>query len=138
MSKGTYGLGVELTTDSLIAIGALGEIQFDAGGYVYVGSAFGPGGFARVDRHRELATGARDARHWHIDYLLANPTTELIQVGKTAGADRECSIAQALPGTPVAEFGASDCDCSSHLIAVPRDRTLQSVLSEQYETIESA
>jgi len=42
-----------------------------SGNYLYVGSAFGPGGLAsRIGRH--LSSGAK-VRHWDIDFLLASP-----------------------------------------------------------------
>ncbi|GAB3680164.1 DUF123 domain-containing protein [Salinarchaeum chitinilyticum] len=113
---GTYSLLVELPEPTAIEIGALGEIVFEAGQYAYTGSAFGPGGFARIDRHRELAAGERDVRHWHVDYLLGQPDARIESVWISPGADRECAIAGSLPGDAVAGFGASDCDCETHLV----------------------
>ncbi|SDQ38916.1 GIY-YIG nuclease family protein [Natronobacterium texcoconense] len=116
---GTYVLVVDVSRSSTIEVGALGEREFAAGTYAYVGSAFGPGGFARVDRHRELARGDRDARHWHVDYLLGHPATTLETVVRFPDEDRECELAGRLPGEPVDTFGASDCDCSAHLLETP-------------------
>lgn len=115
---GTYVLAIEVSNAMAIDVGALGELEFAAGTYAYVGSAFGPGGFARVDRHRELACGKRNARHWHVDYLLGHPETSLEAVVTFSGEDRECELATSLPGDPVSTFGASDCDCQAHLLAV--------------------
>jgi len=70
VTGGTYTLVLELDRADSIEVGALGEHRFPAGWYAYTGSAFGTGGFARVDRHYELAAGERSTRHWHIDYLL--------------------------------------------------------------------
>lgn len=115
-SGGTYSL--LLTVDpTTIDVGALGDRTLDAGTYVYTGSAFGPGGFARVDRHRAIATGERDVRHWHVDYVLGAPATTLTGVWTSPGDDRECAIATELPGTTVDGVGASDCDCDAHLLA---------------------
>lgn len=136
VTSGTYGLLIERSTNGTIEVGALGERSFPSGTYVYVGSAFGPGGFARIERHREVAAGDRATRHWHIDYLLGDPDSMLSAVGKTPGEDRECAIAQSLPGTPIDSFGASDCDCGSHLSQLPSGASPGSVLSEQYERIE--
>ena len=52
---GTYLLAVAVDDPATVEVGALGERAFDAGTYAYVGSAFGPGGFSRVDRHRSAA-----------------------------------------------------------------------------------
>lgn len=121
---GSYVLGIDVPRGLAIEVGALGELTFPAGTYAYVGSAFGPGGFARVDRHRELARGDRTARHWHVDYLLCTPSTRLASALTFPGEDRECALAGALPGEPVAGFGASDCACESHLLALPAGTTL--------------
>jgi len=115
MSGGTYTLVIELQERATIEVGALGEQPFEPGWYAYVGSAHGPGGFARVDRHRELAAGERDARHWHVDYLLGHPAARIETVERTADVDAECRLAAALDGTPIPSFGCSDCGCDSHL-----------------------
>lgn len=116
---GSYVLLIEVPRAASLEVGALGEREFDAGAYAYVGSAFGPGGFARIDRHRELARGERETRHWHVDYLLGHPATTLEDAITFPDADRECELAGLLPGEPVPAFGASDCDCPGHLLAAP-------------------
>lgn len=113
--EGSYSLVIEQPGPATVEVGALGTHRFEPGWYVYTGSAFGPGGFARVDRHRELAHGERDARHWHIDYLLGHPGSTIRTVVTTPDADVECAVAGRLPAGPVPDFGASDCDCHSHL-----------------------
>lgn len=118
-SGGTYVLEIALARPATIEVGALGDREFAAGTYAYVGSALGPGGFSRVERHRELARGDRDVRHWHVDYLLGHPESSLESVVTVPGEDRECELAASLPGTAVPGFGASDCDCSAHLLDVP-------------------
>ncbi|SEO87841.1 Uri superfamily endonuclease [Halogranum amylolyticum] len=112
---GTYTLVVDLPETATIDVGALGDCRFPAGGYAYTGSAFGPGGLSRVDRHRRVATGDHDVRHWHVDYLLGHPSTSVVAVVVTRGVDVECAVAQRLGDGPLEEFGASDCDCESHL-----------------------
>lgn len=116
---GTYVLAIDVPRPLTLQVGALGDVAFRAGTYAYVGSAFGPGGFARIDRHRELARGERDTRHWHVDYLLGHAATTLESVVTYPDADRECELAARLPGEPVPDFGASDCGCRSHLLATP-------------------
>jgi len=88
MDGGTYTLLVELATDCTVGFGAAGERHLSAGWYAYTGTAFGPGGFARVDRHARVAAGHNDARHWHVDYLLGHPHTRLV---KTYGRRRSLS-----------------------------------------------
>ena len=112
---GTYALVFELPRAVDLTVGALGTHAFPAGGYVYVGSALGSGGFARVDRHRRVATGRHDVRHWHVDYLAGHPDSRLRGVRTLPGLDAECAVAARLPSGPVPRFGASDCNCESHL-----------------------
>jgi len=115
---GTYTLVLELADPATLDVGALGPREFDAGGYAYTGSAFGPGGFARVERHRELCAGDRTTRHWHVDYLLGHDDVTVESVVKTPGRDVECAVSRALAAvaTRIPGFGASDCDCQSHLV----------------------
>ncbi len=122
---GTYVLVIERSEETDIEVGALGPRSFRAGAYAYVGTAFGPGGFARIDRHCELARGDRDVRHWHIDYLLGHPDSHLTCTITFPDVDRECELADRLPGDRIAGFGASDCDCSAHLLAVPDVETVR-------------
>ncbi|WP_459193098.1 GIY-YIG nuclease family protein [Halosimplex sp. J119] len=129
-AEGTYTLVLELGAPATIEVGALGAREFDAGWYAYTGSAFGPGGFTRVERHRELCAGERDARHWHVDYLLGHPDVTVEAVGRTPDEDVECEVSRTLAGEQsggdgddaearerVPAFGASDCDCDSHLVS---------------------
>jgi len=112
---GTYTLLLDLPETVDVAVGALGTHRFPAGAYAYTGSALGSGGFTRVDRHRRVAAGDHDVCHWHIDYLTGHPDTTLVGVVTSPGVDAECAIARRLPAGPVDGFGASDCDCRSHL-----------------------
>ncbi len=116
-TNGTYTLLVELQDSAEIEFGAKGIRELDAGWYAYTGSAFGQGGFSRVDRHRRVASGENDVRHWHIDYLLGHGRTELVGDVRTEGEDVECDVARELDGevTSISGIGASDCDCDTHL-----------------------
>ncbi|QKY15707.1 GIY-YIG nuclease family protein [Halorubrum sp. CBA1229] len=118
---GTYTLLVEVAAPAGIEVGALGERRFDAGAYAYTGSALGAGGFSRVDRHRRIARGDHDVRHWHVDHLLGHPAARIDRVVRSVGADVECAVADRLPAGPVDGFGASDCDCPSHLAGAEGD-----------------
>jgi Uri superfamily endonuclease len=114
---GTYTLLLRLPDPVEIGVGALGTHALPVGAYAYTGSALGSGGFARVDRHRRVAAGDHDTRHWHIDYLTGHPTIELVGVVTSPGVDAECAVADRLPEGPIDGFGASDCGCRSHLAA---------------------
>jgi endonuclease-3 len=119
MPKGTYTLLIDLHEPATVEFGAAGVYDLRAGWYAYTGSAFGSGGFSRVERHRELAAGERDARHWHVDYLLGHPESQIVEVVKTVGEDVECHVSRKLDESaecePLGGLGASDCNCDSHL-----------------------
>jgi len=109
--KGSYVLLIQLPEGQRITIGSLKAIYFPRGYYAYVGSAMG--GFkSRLNRHLK----SDKKPHWHIDYLLEKASISEIILCETK--DRaECAVAQAfshqfdsIPG-----FGASDCQCPSHL-----------------------
>jgi len=62
---GTYALVLRFSKRLEIIVGKLGVLSVQAGYYVYVGSALGPGGLAaRVGRHCRREKALR----WHVDY----------------------------------------------------------------------
>lgn len=128
---GSYLLIIDCERSTDIEVGALGTRSFEAGVYAYVGSAFGPGGLSRVDRHRRIAAGEHDVRHWHVDYLLGADVTTLATVETVVDRDVECALATALEEAGcrcVDSFGASDCDCVSHLWGPTSRSTLSAVV----------
>lgn len=112
---GTYALVLNATTEKSVAVGKLGTICLKPGFYVYIGSAFGPGGLAaRIGHH--LKDSGRP--HWHLDYLRPvlspceiwysfDPIPREHQWADIHANTRNASIP--LPG-----FGSSDCRCLSH------------------------
>ncbi len=119
-APGTYVLILRLPQASSVACGRLGALALAAGWYAYVGSARGPGGLAaRIGHHLRRARRP----HWHIDHLRA--VAEVVAVWWAPGSPRlECAWAAALAGLPGAArpgagFGASDCRCVGHLVALP-------------------
>ncbi len=113
---GIYTLILSLSQAEQIKVGSLGVIDFAGGFYSYTGSARGPGGLKRVDRHILVMDGIKKTQRWHIDYLL--PYTSLVEVFITKTTqDLECRIANALRKQlmDVPRFGCSDCRCPSHL-----------------------
>ncbi len=112
-----------------IEIGKLGLMTLRPGCYVYVGSAFGPGGLrARVLRHVAIS----GKRHWHIDYL--RPYVDIVEVWWLAGRERrEVQWVEgvfSLRGAhcQMLRFGASDSDCESHLLWFPRKPSTRTFL----------
>lgn len=115
-ASGTYALLLSCPRARTLRIGRLGDHRVPRGWYIYVGSAFGPGGLqSRCRRHlRPL-----NRRHWHIDYL--RPAAFLTGLWFTTDpVPREHQWSEMivdLPGAsvPVPGFGSSDCRCRSHL-----------------------
>ncbi len=113
---GTYILFAHLDHETTLSIGRLGDFDFPAGYYCYVGSARGPGGLqARLARHLR----ARKRPRWHVDYLLQVAT--ITEIWRASSFERlECRWAEALlhltgATLPVPRFGSSDCGCAAHL-----------------------
>jgi Uri superfamily endonuclease len=119
--SGTYVLWLHLPRPRTLLVGRFGEVTFAAGYYAYVGSAFGPGGVrARLGRHLRGSGALR----WHIDYLRQACRVETAWFSHDPRRLEHAWAAAllALPGArqPVAGFGASDCNCDTHLVAFTR------------------
>jgi endonuclease-3 len=116
VTRGIYTLVLRLDCDCDLSVGALGQFHLFAGCYAYTGSARGPGGLKRVQRHREINLGSKKTRRWHIDYLLPEATWVDVSITVT-DLNLECAIAHEIGRslTAVPGFGCSDCRCLSHL-----------------------
>jgi Uri superfamily endonuclease len=122
---GTYALVLESDVAAQVSIGRLGELHAAPGYYVYVGSAFGPGGLAgRLAHHQRSPTRP----HWHIDYLRSH--ARLIGIWFTNDPQpREhlwADVFACAKGAtiPLPGFGCSDCRCRSHLFHFARRPSL--------------
>jgi len=114
--NGIYVLIIQVSNDVAVQVGALGKLTFKKGLYAYVGSAQ-VNLEQRVRRH--LLKEKR--KFWHIDYLLGNYAAKVLGVfHKQADKTEECAVAREISerGRGVAGFGASDCNCKSHLFRV--------------------
>ncbi|MEP9411644.1 MAG: GIY-YIG nuclease family protein [Candidatus Brocadia sp.] len=111
---GVYCLVVQLLQRSRIRIGRLGTFYFQAGFYVYVGSAQSSLK-RRIERHQRQ----KKRIYWHIDYLLRYG--RIVSVYMYAGEkDKECMLSHKIgamenAAVAVKGFGSSDCSCNSHL-----------------------
>jgi len=119
-APGTYALILRCPSKASAGVGRLGRIDLKRGYYIYVGSAFGPGGVrARVTRHCRT----EKARRWHIDYLREF-VTPLGAWYSHSPVHLEHTWAQhigAMPGvSSIPRFGCSDCRCASHLFYTAR------------------
>ncbi len=121
--KGIYACIFEVGEEK-IRVGSLGEIEFSAGTYLYVGSG-GNNVIKRVQRHRN---GAKNKR-WHIDYISSKYPAVECYILERAGKETEEELASMLSliYTFVPGFGASDSKARSHFFKV--DENIINVLS---------
>ena len=113
---GTYALVLYCRISRKVKVGKRGFISLIPGYYIYVGSAFGPGGLrARVQRHIRKST----KKHWHIDYIKwftrpleiwysYNPMIREHQWAEIFNRSKQTRIL-------MKGFGSSDCTCTTHL-----------------------
>ncbi len=119
-SKGTYLLFLSNTKSQKINIGKQGDFLFPSGLLVYVGSAFGSGGLrGRISHHLRVNRKC----HWHIDYLLQKmPVYQVLYIENPSRLEHEWAmLLERIPelNIPMKRFGASDCQCASHLFHIP-------------------
>jgi Uri superfamily endonuclease len=114
--KGVYVLVVSVVESVYLKVGALGNMFFEEGTYVYVGSG-------QVGLEKRVARHMRRVKKlfWHIDYLLNSDVAKVVRVfWKEGEKSEECRLAEILGehGVPVVGFGCSDCRCRSHLFRI--------------------
>lgn len=126
--KGIYALVILVSEHIALAVGALGEVKFDNGLYVYVGSA-------QTNLEERIARHLRKTKRkfWHIDYLLDAEGVNVVKVlYKEAAKAEECRVAVELGkvGLAIEGFGSSDCHCKSHLFRLPNYEFLKGYMNE--------
>ncbi len=135
---GTYAMVFRSRRKVRVRVGRWGHLATEPGYYIYIGSAFGPGGVsARVERHCR-----QDKReHWHIDYLreAVEPVFTLYCYSPIhLEHDWAQSIMKMKSITVIEGFGSSDCRCKSHLFYMPDEpdtAQLQSLVGVRLKTI---
>ena len=113
---GTYTLVFTSSIEKRISVGKLGTLFLKPGYYLYIGSAFGPGGLkARVNHHFNHS----GRPHWHLDYL--GPSLKPCEIWYTYDQTRrehqwaKIHLQTQRAFLPLPGFGSSDCRCLSHL-----------------------
>lgn len=138
---GTYALLLQSNLTDEIGVGRWRSLRIELGYYLYVGSAFGPGGVrARVTRHFRR----QKRNHWHIDYLreAIEPVCAWFSYEPLRLEHRWArALAQRRDITCIKGFGCSDCGCASHLFAMstmPDCAELSSALGSSLASYEPA
>lgn len=108
---GIYLVEIRLAERQTITVGSLGHLHFDAGSYLYVGSAVRslP---QRISRHARRHKPLR----WHVDYLTTRaPVARVVVWPPREGLEHQIAtmLARSLPA--FRGFGSSDCRCAGHL-----------------------
>ena len=116
--RGSYILILRLPAGRSLDIGKLGRVKFNAGYYLYAGSAL-KNLTQRLERHKR----ERKKLFWHIDYLRAHAEAHLA-LPIRASDSLECELADKLEKISdwhIPAFGCSDCSCGSHLFGMSKD-----------------
>ena len=140
--SGVYIMVMHLDHELDLEIGSKGMMHFNAGYYMYVGSAKA-NLTKRIERHKRK----RKKMHWHLDYfrgycemiagvpirtsglpleswsLTHEPYPSMPSMPDPDDVDVsvECALADAVRAISewdVPKFGCSDCDCTSHLFGM--------------------
>ncbi len=117
--RGSYLVLLRMDRERTLTIGALGDVHFSPGFYLYVGSAM-RNLSVRVARHRR---DGRKRPHWHIDYLRESTTfvdTYAIREPWRRETDIVATL-RPLAAGDVPGFGASDSPLPSHLLYFRND-----------------
>ena len=140
--SGVYIMVMHLDHELDLEIGSKGMMHFNAGYYMYVGSAKA-NLTKRIERHKRK----RKKMHWHLDYFRGHckmiagvpirtsglpleswslthepyPSMPSMPDPNDVDVSVECALADAVRAISewdVPKFGCSDCDCTSHLFGM--------------------
>ena len=140
--SGVYIMVMHLDHELDLEIGSKGMMHFNAGYYMYVGSAKA-NLTKRIERHKRK----RKKMHWHLDYFRGHcemiagvpirtsglpleswslthepyPSMPSMPDPDDVDVSVECALADAVRAISewdVPKFGCSDCDCTSHLFGM--------------------
>jgi len=129
--RGIYLLLIFLKKDTHIRIGKLGDINFEKGRYIYVGSAQNSLE-TRIKRH----LSENKKLFWHIDYLLnnKNASIEKVYYKLTNKKSDECKYAKLISkkNSVINKFGSSDSKCKSHLIHVKNIESIKPIMADKF------
>ena len=135
--SGTYALILRSQKSTSTQIGRWGRLHIKPGYYIYVGSAFGPGGVrARILRHCRKDK----SKHWHIDYLRERVDPIFVWYShEPRNLEHRWAelLSEMRETSSVKGFGCTDCRCYTHLFALDTRPTLARFTSAVGGQIES-
>jgi len=129
--RGAYSLIIDLEDDLSVRLKSLGDLFFERGTWIYIGSAMGEGSTSLENRIRRHFRAEKKI-HWHIDNLLKSNSRIRVAIWAESPNHIECDIAKRIeqienifPGPK--GFGASDCrkKCWTHLYHSKVERCLE-------------
>ncbi|MHA3962224.1 MAG: GIY-YIG nuclease family protein [Candidatus Thorarchaeota archaeon SMTZ1-45] len=139
--KGAYVLIIRVKQPVSVQIKSLGNISFDPGEWIYIGSAMGDGSTSlenRLERHfRKDKT-----IYWHIDYLL-DSVAELVEaIWTRSSRSIECDLVHLIDShndfiAGPNGFGSSDCKrgSSTHIYFYQGNNILRIVLIQSFQAL---
>lgn len=117
--KGAYILILKNNKKRKIRIGKLGKFLFEKGFYLYVGS-----GMNNLEKRIQRHFSKNKKLRWHIDYLTTK--MEIVNAIKIPSNKKiECDVAKKVGKIAkpfIKKFGASDCNCYSHLFKIEKQK----------------
>jgi Uri superfamily endonuclease len=134
-NRGSYAICIRILERITVKVGSLGDLVFEPGRYIYVGSAL-KGIIPRISRHAEMSKGNLFSFFWHIDYLLKEKNVIIESFFIKISDDREeCAIAEQISmiSGSIANFGSSDCKCKSHLFKIENYSILESIGLKKFQ-----
>jgi len=139
--RGAYLLIIDLYKNHSIRFKSLGDLKFERGTWIYVGSAMGTGSTNLENRIRRHFRSEKTI-HWHIDHLLNSDSTIRSSIWAERSYPIECKIAKSIENLEGIQkgprgFGASDCKnkCWTHLYHSLIEKGLEGKLKAVFQNL---
>jgi Uri superfamily endonuclease len=139
--KGAYVLIIKIERPMEVKIRSLGDVTFESGVWVYVGSAMGDGSTNLENRLRRHFRSEKTI-YWHIDHLLDSGANLVKAYWTESPTHAECDIAQELQSRDSfrvgpKRFGSSDCKkgCRAHILRFSLDTGVEEVIETTFERL---
>jgi Uri superfamily endonuclease len=139
--KGAYVLIIEIKELTKVKLQSLGDLAFESGIWIYVGSAMGNGSTSLENRLKRHFRSEKTV-YWHIDHLLDRGVNLQKAYWTESITHSECDIAQELEseGSFTAgprRYGSSDCKrgCRAHIFRFNSDANIEDVIESVFKKL---